>query len=242
MKTRRSFSELGGQNMNTMKTILIVDDEVRIRRMLKDYFEIKGYQIIEAANGQEAIDNYYEYIDNIDLILLDVMMPIKDGFVVLKEIREYSPVPIIMLTAKTEEYNQLDYYNLGADDIVAKPFSPKLLYAHVEAVLRRCSPADKSNIALGSLLLNDDCREVFLDDEKLELTPKEYDLLFYFIQNTSIVLTRETILDAVWGFNYEGDFRTVDTHIKQLRAKLLDNSSYIKTVHGVGYRFEVDNV
>lgn len=228
--------------MNTMKTILIVDDEVRIRRMLKDYFEIKGYQIIEAANGQEAIDNYYEFIDNIDLILLDVMMPIKDGFVVLKEIREYSPVPIIMLTARTEEYNQLDYYNLGADDIVPKPFSPKLLYAHVEAVLRRCSPADKSNIAIGSLLLNDDSREVFLDDEKLELTPKEYDLLFYFMQNTSIVLTRETILDAVWGFNYEGDFRTVDTHVKQLRAKLLDNSSYIKTVHGVGYRFEVDNV
>lgn len=228
--------------MNMMKTILIVDDDVRIRRMLKDFFEIKGHKIIEATNGQEAIDNFYEYIDSIDLILLDVMMPIKDGFVVLKEIREYSHVPIIMLTAKSEEYHQLDYYNYGADDIIPKPFSPKLLYAHVEAVLRRCSPAEKLHITVGSLLLNDECREVFLDDEKLELTPKEYDLLSYFMKNTSIVLTRETILDGVWGFNYEGDFRTVDTHVKQLRAKLLDNSSYIKTVHGVGYRFEVDDV
>jgi two-component system response regulator ResD len=195
-----SFFELGGQIMNKMKTILIVDDEVRIRRMLKDFFEIKGFQIIEATNGQEAIDNYYEHIDNIDLILLDVMMPIKDGIVVLKEIREYSHVPIIMLTARTEEYNQLDYYNYGADDIVPKPFSPKLLYAHVEAVLRRCSPTDKSYITLGSLLINDECREVFSEDEKLELTPKEYDLLSYFMKNTSIVLTRETILNAVWGF------------------------------------------
>ncbi len=228
--------------MNIKKTILIVDDEVRIRRMLKDFFEIKGYQIIEAVNGQDAIDTYYKYIDDIDLILLDVMMPIKDGYAVLNEIREYSPVPIIMLTARTEEYNQLDYYKHGADDIVPKPFSPKLLDAHVEAVLRRCSSTEKSHLTIGSLLLSEEGREVFLEEEKLELTPKEFDLLSYFIKNNSIVLTRDTILDAVWGFDYEGDFRTVDTHVKQLRAKLTDKSFYIKTVHGVGYRFEVDNV
>lgn len=228
--------------IETAKTILVVDDEIRIQRMLKDFLKGNEYEVIEAGNGQDALDIYFNNDDKINLILLDVMMPRKDGYTVLKEIREYSQVPVIMLTARSEEYDQIGYYSHGADDFVAKPFSPNLLLAHMEAVLKRCYPKGKPLLEVGVLLLDEEKREFTLGSEKLELTPKEYDLLFYFMQNTGLVLTRDVILDAVWERDYEGDFRTVDTHVKQLRAKLFVYSSYIKTIHGVGYRFEVGDV
>lgn len=223
-------------------TILVVDDEIRIRRMLKDYLIINGYDIVEADNGQKAIDMYFDNDNIIKLIILDVMMPQKDGYDVLKEIREFSQVPIIMLTAKSEEYDQLEYYSNGADDFVAKPFSPKLLLAHVEAVMKRCYPNKDTNLEAGVLLLDVEKRELDVKGVVQDLSPKEYDLLYYFMQNVGLVLSRERILDAVWGLDYDGDFRTVDTHVKQLRAKLNDFHTYIKTVHGIGYRFEVDHV
>lgn len=224
------------------KTILIVDDEKRIRRMLKDYFEINGYKVFEAENGKVALDLYFQYDDIIQLLILDVMMPQKDGYVVLKEIREYSQVPIIMLTAKSEEYNQLEYYQSGADDFLPKPFSPKILMAHVEAIMKRCYPNKNTTLEVGDLILDVEKREIKLKDHTHELSPKEYDLLYYFMTNVGLVLSRETILDAVWGRDYDGDFRTVDTHVKQLRAKLNCQHAFIKTVHGIGYRFEVDDV
>jgi len=221
--------------------ILIVEDENRIRRMLKDFLVSNKYAIFEASNGQEALENFYANNSKIDLILLDVMMPIKNGFQVLSEIRESSLTPIIMLTAKGEEYDQLAGFNKGADDYVCKPFSPSLLLARIEAVLKRTGKSKIENIHIGNITIDKLKKEVVCKENKIELTPKEYDLLLYFIENEGLVLTRESILNAIWNFDYIGDIRTIDTHVKQLRAKLLFDCNYIKTVHGIGYKFEVEN-
>ncbi len=228
--------------MNESKgLILIVEDENRIQRMLKDFLLSNSYTILEASNGQDALDIFYANNSKIDLILLDVMMPIKNGYQVLSEIRESSLTPIIMLTAKSEEYDQLAGFKKGADDYVCKPFSPSLLLARIESVLKRTGKYKIEKINIGNIYIDKLKKEVICNKNKIELTPKEYDLLFYFIENEGLVLTRENILNAIWNFDYMGDIRTVDTHIKQLRAKLLLDCSYIKTVHGTGYKFEVDN-
>jgi two-component system, OmpR family, response regulator ResD len=228
--------------MENNKFILVVDDELRIQRMLKDFLESNGYNILLASDGQVALDTFFKHINDISLVILDVMMPKKDGYAVLNEIREYSQVPILMLTARSEEYDQINYYSHGADDFLPKPFSPKLLLAHMDAIFKRCYPKENPIITAGVITIIDDKRELYIEDEKLDLSPKEYDLLIYFILNIGLVLTRDIILDSVWGHDYDGDIRTVDTHVKQLRAKLNMYSSYIKTIHGIGYRFEVENV
>lgn len=225
--------------MDGKKTVFIVDDEIRIRRMLSDYLKSKGYAVIEACDGREAMDVFCANNLQISMILLDVMMPVKSGYEFLREIREFSDIPVIMLTAKGEEYDQLNYFKNGADDFVAKPFSPALLLAHIEAVMKRCGKTEDGCLKAGNITMEEEKRKVMLLEEEIELTPKEYDLLAHFIHNEMIVMTRETIVDAVWNYDYMGDIRTVDTHVKQLRAKLKTCGSYIKTVHGVGYRFEV---
>lgn len=222
--------------------IFLVDDEQRIRRMVSDYLKLNGYTVLEAEDGEEAEEIFYQKNTEIDLILLDVMMPKKDGFHLLKDIRKVSSVPIIMLTAKGEEYDQLEYFRKGADDFISKPFSLELLLAHIDAVGKRCFQKGREQWIAGDICVETEQRKVMVEGEAVELTPKEYELLLYFIKNKDIVVERETILNAIWGFQYFGDIRTVDTHVKQLRAKLSDHGKYIKTVHGIGYRFEVQDV
>jgi len=218
-------------------TILIAEDEIRIRRMLKDFLSSCNYKVIEAEDGKKALDLFYSYSNKIDLILLDVMMPVKDGFEVLSEIRESSLIPVIMLTAKSQEYDQLLGFRNGADDYITKPFSPIILMAHVEAVLKRCRNTVENIISIGNISIDKIGMIVRIDNKRVYLTPKEYDLLLYMIDNVDIVLNREQILNKVWNYDYLGDSRTVDTHIKQLRAKI--GNEYIQTIHGRGYRFEV---
>lgn len=217
-------------------TILIVDDEIRIRRMLSDFLKSYGYDILQAENGQEAIDIFYDNNNKIDLILLDIMMPVMDGITALKELRDFSLVPIIMLTAKSEEYDELLGLNFGADDYISKPFSPTILLARMENVLKRVGKNKEEILECDNIKINISNKEVTLNNESVVLTPKEFELLVYFMQNKNIVLSRQNILDAVWNYNYDGDERTVDTHIKQLRAKV--SSEHIKTVHGLGYKFK----
>jgi DNA-binding response OmpR family regulator len=218
-------------------TILIAEDEGRIRRMLKDYLTSCGYKVLEAEDGKKAVEIFYCSVNKVDLILLDVMMPHKDGFEVLKEIREVSHVPVIMLTAKSQEYDQLLGFKNGADDYITKPFSPVILLAHIEAVLNRCRYNSNELITIGDITIDKIGMIVKVNGERIYLTPKEYDLLIYMVGNIDTVLSREKILNNVWNYDYFGDGRTVDTHIKQLRAKI--GSDYIKTIHGRGYRFEV---
>lgn len=216
-------------------TILIVDDEIRIRRMLKDFLCSYGYNIIEAQDGKQALDIFYEKNNKIDLILLDVMMPKIDGNKVLEEIRDYSLIPIIMLTAKGEEYDELHSLKNGADDYISKPFSPTILLARIENVLKRTKKLNHDTIIEGELIINLSSNEVFANNALVNLTPKEFDLLLYLVQNKNLVLSRQAILNAVWNYNYDGDERTVDTHIKQIRAKI--HKDLIQTVHGLGYKF-----
>lgn len=218
-------------------TILIAEDEGRIRRMLKDFLNSCNYKVIEAEDGKKALEMYYSNASKIDLILLDVMMPNKDGFEVLTEIRETSAIPVIMLTAKSQEYDQLFGFKHGADDYITKPFSPVILLAHVEAVLKRCRNAAEEMICIGNITIDKVGMIVKVDQKRIVLTPKEYDLLIYMVSNLDIVLSREQILNKVWNYDYLGDSRTVDTHIKQLRSKI--GNQYIQTIHGRGYRFEV---
>ncbi len=218
-------------------TILIAEDESRIRRMLKDYLVSCHYIVIEAEDGEKALEVFYTN-SKIDLILLDVMMPNKDGFEVLQEIRQISSVPIIMLTAKSQEYDQLYGFKYGADDYVMKPFSPVILLAHVEAVLKRCRNSKEDILTVGNITIDKVGMIVTVDHQRIYLTPKEYDLLLYMTNNIDIVLSREQILNKVWNYDYLGDSRTVDTHIKQLRSKI--GNDYIQTIHGRGYRFEVN--
>ena len=220
-----------------VNTILIVEDEIRIRFLLRDYFIREDFKILEAENGEEALQIFSK--NNVDIILLDIMMPKIDGFTVCKKIRENSSIPIIMLTAKSEEDDKLLGYDLGADDYETKPFSPKVLVAKVKALLKRSDYKKNSNIkSFNDLIINKLSREVLINEQKLSLSPKEFDLLFYLTDNEGIALSRDKILDNVWGIDYYGDTRTVDTNIKRLREKLMEKAKYITTVRGSGYKFE----
>jgi len=222
------------------KNILIIEDELRIRFLLRDYFSKEGFNIIEAEDGALGIKAFQS--NKVDLILLDIMMPNIDGITVLQTIREVSNVPIILLTAKSEEDDKLFGYEVGADDYITKPFSPKILIAKVKALLKRTSQ-NKSNVEndFNGLSINKLSHEVKINNEIINLSPKEFELLTYLADNKGIALSRDTILDKVWGIDYYGDIRTVDTNIKRLREKLKEKASYIITVRGSGYRFEVNN-
>lgn len=226
--------------MENKGCILIVDDDMRMRKAIGDYLVGKGYEIIEAGDGELALSIFYEKSNVIDLILLDVMMPKANGLSVLNEIRENSQIPIIMLTARSEEEEQIDGFSRGADDYITKPFSPSLLIARIESVLRRTGKQQQVPLVIGDLIINTSKKSIILSGRILNLTPKEYELLLYFVMKKGIPLTRDQILNAVWNFNYIGDGRTVDTHVKQLRAKLTNEYPYIQTVHSVGYKFEVE--
>lgn len=221
------------------KSILIVEDETRIRFLLKDYFaKEKNFNIYEAENGLEALNIFKE--KKIDLIILDIMMPLMDGLTTLEKIREVSTIPVILLTAKGQEEDKLQGYDYGADDYITKPFSPNVLVAKVKALLKRTiDNVDSSTQEFDGLSINKLSREVKVNGKVLSLSPKEYELLVYLIDNEGVALSRDTILDNVWGLDYYGDIRTVDTNVKRLREKLLDKSNYIVTVRGSGYKFEV---
>ncbi|MCR5115951.1 MAG: response regulator transcription factor [Lachnospiraceae bacterium] len=219
--------------------ILVVDDEERMRRLVKDFLAKKGYAVIEASNGREALDLFYK--DNsIDLVILDVMMPVMDGWATLREIRETSKVPVIMLTAKAEEHDELLGFELGVDEYITKPFSPKILVARVEALLRRFGSIGEENekLSYGGIVLDKNAHSVLVDSSEIELSYKEFELLSYFMENKGLALSRDRILDSVWNYDYFGDARTVDTHVKKLRAKLGDKGDLIKTIWGMGYKFE----
>lgn len=220
--------------------ILIVDDESRMRKLIRDFLEREGYQILEASDGIEAMDMFYAN-KNIDLIILDVMMPRMDGWQVCKEVREHSKVPIMMLTARAEEQNELKGFELGVDEYVAKPFSPKILVARVGALLKRVKNVDgDAEINAGGIVINKSAHMVTIDGENIDLSVKEFELLTYFVENQKIALSREKILNNVWNYDYFGDARTIDTHVKKLRSKLGEKGNYIKTIWGMGYKFEVE--
>ncbi len=218
--------------------ILVVDDEMRMRKLVRDFLTKAGYQVIEAADGEEAVDIFFEN-KNIDLILLDVMMPKMDGWQVCREIRQYSKVPIIMLTARADEKDELLGFDLGVDEYISKPFSPKILVARVEAVLRRSGVVGADQvIEEGGIRLDKNAHQVSIDGKDVELSFKEFELLSYFMENKGIALSREKILNAVWNYDYFGDARTIDTHVKKLRSKLGEKGDLIKTIWGMGYKFE----
>jgi DNA-binding response OmpR family regulator len=219
--------------------ILVVDDESRMRKLVKDFLVRKKYDVIEAENGEEAMDLFFSNKD-ISLIILDVMMPKLDGWQVCKEIRQYSKVPIIMLTAKSDEKDELLGFQLGVDEYISKPFSPKILVARVEAVLRRTAGEEEEVIKVGGITLDRTAHEVKIDDKVIDLSFKEFELLTYFVMNKGVALSREKILNNVWNYDYFGDARTIDTHVKKLRSKMGSKGDYIKTIWGLGYKFEVD--
>ena len=223
--------------MEKMK-ILVVDDESRMRKLVKDFLVRSNYEVLEAADGVEALDIFFEN-KGIAMILLDVMMPKMDGYEVVKEIRQYSKVPIIMLTAKGEEQDELLGFQLGVDEYIAKPFSPKILVARVEAVLRRSTQeSSDSKLTVGDIVVDKSAHIVTIGGEPIELSYKEFELLTYFMENKGIALSREKILDNVWNYDYFGDARTIDTHVKKLRSKMGERGNYIKTIWGMGYKFE----
>ena len=220
--------------------ILVVDDESRMRKLVKDFLTRAGYQVLEAGDGMEAMDLFYEDKD-IALIILDVMMPKMDGWQVCREVREHSKVPIIMLTARSEERDELQGFELGVDEYISKPFSPKILVARVGAILRRTNGTDMSDILdAGGIKIDKAAHSVMIDDKPIDLSYKEFELLTYFVENQGIALSREKILNNVWNYDYFGDARTIDTHVKKLRSKLGDKGEYIKTIWGMGYKFEVE--
>lgn len=220
--------------------ILIVDDESRMRKLVRDFLVRQNYDVIEAGDGEEALDIFYATKD-IALILLDVMMPKMNGWDVCREIRENSKVPVIMLTAKSDENDELLGFELGVDEYITKPFSPKILVARVEAILRRTNKLDRNeNIEIGGIAVNEQAHLVTVDGQRVDLSFKEFELLLYFIENNGIALSREKILNHVWNYDYYGDARTIDTHVKKLRSKLGSKGDYIKTIWGMGYKFEVE--
>ena len=220
--------------------ILVVDDESRMRKLVKDFLTREGYIVLEAGDGLEAMDLFYEDKD-IALIILDVMMPKMDGWQVCREIREHSDVPIIMLTARSEERDELQGFDLGVDEYISKPFSPKILVARVEAILRRTKGSDMNAVMdAGGIEIDKAAHIVKIDGKPIELSFKEFELLSYFVENQGIALSREKILNNVWNYDYFGDARTIDTHVKKLRSKLGEKGDYIKTIWGLGYKFEVE--
>ena len=223
-----------------MAHILIVDDEVNIRKVVKEYAEFEGYEVTEAENGMEAVNLCHS--NDYDLIIMDVMMPKLDGFSACREIRKFSSVPIIMLSARGEEYDKINGFELGIDDYVVKPFSPKELMLRVDAIMKRSrrAPEENSNevFRIGCLEADVTARVVRVNGEALDLSPKEYDLFFYMLKNKNVALTRERLISEVWGYDYFGDDRTLDTHVKLLRRSLGDAAKYIVTLRGVGYRFD----
>lgn len=220
--------------------ILVVDDEMRMRKLVKDFLVRQDYEVLEAADGEEALDVFYAE-KNIALMILDVMMPRMNGWDVVREIREISKLPIIMLTAKADEKDELLGFELGVDEYISKPFSPKILVARVEAILRRANKIGEGSQtrSVAGIVIDKASHTVTIDGEKIDLSFKEFELLDYFIENQGIALSRDKILDGVWNYDYFGDARTIDTHVKKLRAKMGEKGECIKTVWGVGYRFEV---
>lgn len=227
-----------GENMDRIK-ILVVDDESRMRKLVHDFLSRKNYEVIEAANGEEAVDIFYEDKD-IALIILDVMMPKMNGWEVCQEIRKNSKVPIIMLTAKAEERDELQGFEFGVDEYISKPFSPKILTARVDAIIRRTyALGTGESVNIGGIEIDKSAHIVRIDNEEIDLSFKEFELLSYFVENKGIALSREKILNNVWNYDYFGDARTIDTHVKKLRKKMGEKGDSIKTIWGMGYKFEV---
>ena len=218
--------------------ILIVDDEQRMRKLIKDFLVAKGYSILEAEDGEKALEAFENNKNKISLILLDVMMPKLDGWSVLRQIRQESKVPIIMLTARGEEQDELFGFELGVDEYISKPFSPKVLVARVEAILRRTNKDQKEVKSYGGIEIDKEGRTVKVDGKPIELSLREYELLVYLVDNENIALSRDKILNNVWNYDYYGDSRTIDSHIKKIRHKLGKKGKYIKTIRGIGYKFE----
>ncbi|MGI6071300.1 MAG: response regulator transcription factor [Blautia sp.] len=224
--------------MDSLK-ILVVDDESRMRKLVKDFLSKKDFTVLEAADGEEAVDIFYQE-KNIALIILDVMMPKMDGWAVCREIRKDSKVPIIMLTARGDERDELLGFELGVDEYISKPFSPKILVARVEAILRRTNQsATGEAISAGGIVIDKAAHLMTIDGKPVDLSYKEFELMTYFMENQGLALSREKILNSVWNYDYFGDARTIDTHVKKLRSKLGEKGDYIKTVWGMGYKFEV---
>ena len=218
--------------------ILVVDDEARMRKLVKDFLVKSGYEVLEAGDGNKAVDIFFEEKD-IALIILDVMMPVMDGWETCREIRSYSKVPIIMLTAKADEKDELLGFQLGVDEYISKPFSPKILVARVEAILRRTNQLGEETLLEASgIVVNKNAHSVTIDGEAIDLSFKEFELLVYFMENKGIALSREKILNSVWDYDYFGDARTIDTHVKKLRSKLKGKGDAIKTIWGIGYKLE----
>lgn len=220
------------------KTILIVDDESRVRKLVKDFLKKENYNILEAEDGEEAL-KLYEENSKISLILLDVMMPKLDGWSVLRQIRQNSNVPVIMLTARGEEQDELFGFDLGADEYIAKPFSPKILVARIKAILNRTQESKGKSKNSGGIEIDTEGRNVSVDGKQVELSLREYELLEYLVDNENVALSRDKILNNVWNYDYYGDTRTIDSHIKKIRHKLGKKGKYIKTIRGIGYKFEV---
>ncbi len=218
-------------------TILVVDDELRMRKLVRDFLVKQNFKVLEAADGEEAVDVFLANKD-ISLVILDVMMPKMDGWETCREIRQYSKVPIIMLTARGEENDELRGFELGVDEYISKPFSPKILVARVQAILRRSNASTEETLEYNGIVLNRSAHEVTIDGKKIDLSFKEFELLSYFMENKDIALSRERILNHVWDYDYFGDARTIDTHVKKLRSKMGEKGSCIKTIWGMGYKFE----
>ncbi|MFV0343497.1 MAG: response regulator transcription factor [Anaerocolumna sp.] len=218
--------------------VLVVDDESRMRKLVKDFLMKKNFEVYEAENGEQAVDIFFKNKE-IALLILDVMMPKMDGWQVCREIRQYSQVPIIMLTAKSDERDELLGFELGVDEYISKPFSPKILVARVEAILRRANVLEDGIVDIGGIILDKAAHQVKIDGVNLDLSYKEFELLTYFITNQGVALSRERILNNVWNYDYFGDARTIDTHVKKLRSKMGSKGDCIKTIWGMGYKFEV---
>lgn len=221
--------------------ILVVDDESRMRKLVRDFLEREGFEVLEAGDGVEAMDLFYEEKE-VALVILDVMMPKMDGWQTLREIRQISQVPVIMLTARSEERDELQGFKLGVDEYISKPFSPKILVARVEAVLRRSHAVGVGEVLeAGGITVDKAAHQVKIDGKEIDLSFKEFELMAYFVENQGIALSREKILNNVWNYDYFGDARTIDTHVKKLRSKMGEKGNYIKTIWGMGYKFEVDS-
>ena len=219
--------------------VLMVDDEARMRKLVKDFLAIKGYKVIEAEDGEQAVDIFFKEKD-IGLVILDVMMPKMDGWEVCRTLRRYSQVLIIMLTARSEERDELLGFELGVDEYISKPFSPKILVARIEAILRRGNAGTGEILEAAGIRVDKDAHEASVDGQPVDLSNKEFELLTYFMENQGMALSREKILNNVWNYDYFGDARTIDTHVKKLRSKLGEKGELIKTIWGMGYKFEVN--